>query len=480
MTYRSNNLPRSWLLALCFLACLVVASPCFAAAPTLETDASTTTLRITDGTSGDPVTFDDVWNWDDGGGSSGGDGDVPVDGGGTVKVNTFLTEIVANAVYTIQKNIDFGDGSTATFFKSLNEMIYFDDGKTFEVKSAATLQTGELSGSGDEEFGINGSRWRVANTSNWNIIGFGSTTAELDIYASTLELAGADHVRISAGVSRFKSSTVLLNMSDGREFFFQSTVDSLFMNRVFLSGGSRVQFNITPDEFLSVHRHNGTIRVVASVTLINLLLTNTNVLQGSNAADRTFTLINPTFSADVQIFNATAKIIHQEPVNLTVHDRDGNALENATVSMTSFGNIVSDDSGTTFYRCIVDHTAGTFATDVSAGKWTLTTAANAALAGVDGTSQNGEWITGIDYGDAETVFSVSTDSGGDIAEQTVTYKQWVGTSEALLSESPHTITVNKAPFANIVKNNITLDAPITATLPEQVISNYPYPRARRR
>ena len=93
------------------------------AAPTLETNAAADTLRILAGTSGNPVTWNDVWDWDDGTGSSGGDGDVPKDGGGTAKVSTFMTETVADAVYLILKDVDFGDGSTSTYFRSVWEMV---------------------------------------------------------------------------------------------------------------------------------------------------------------------------------------------------------------------------------------------------------------------------------------------------------------------------------------------------------------------
>ena len=124
------------------------------------------TLRIIDGTSGDPVTWNDVWDWDDGGGSSGGDGDIPKDGGGTAKVNTFMTEIVANAVYQILKDIQFGVFGDSSYFQSKNEMVYFADDKDFTAASAATLKLGELVG----DWGIDGSFWSVGPNATMNII----------------------------------------------------------------------------------------------------------------------------------------------------------------------------------------------------------------------------------------------------------------------------------------------------------------------
>ena len=69
------------------------------AAPTLETNAAADTLRILAGTSGNPVTWNDVWEW----GAGGGAGLVPKDGGGTARVDTFMTETVADVVYLILK-----------------------------------------------------------------------------------------------------------------------------------------------------------------------------------------------------------------------------------------------------------------------------------------------------------------------------------------------------------------------------------------
>lgn len=58
------------------------------------------------------------------------------------------------------------------------------------------------------------------------------------------------------------------------------------------------------------------------------------------------------------------------------------------------------------------------------------------------------------------IFSVSTDANGDIVEQTITYKQWAGTSETLTTYSPHKFTISKAGYQTLVLENITVDHPI--------------------
>ncbi|GAF92704.1 unnamed protein product, partial [marine sediment metagenome] len=63
-------------------------------------------------------------------------------------------------------------------------------------------------------------------------------------------------------------------------------------------------------------------------------------------------------------------------------------------------------------------------------------------------------VTCTDQFSAE-VFSVTTDGNGDIAEQTITYKQWAGTSETLTTYSPHVFTVSKAGYETLVMEAIT-------------------------
>ena len=58
------------------------------------------------------------------------------------------------------------------------------------------------------------------------------------------------------------------------------------------------------------------------------------------------------------------------------------------------------------------------------------------------------------------MFSVLTDANGDIAEQTIDYKQWVGTSETLTTFSPHTFTFTHPNYPTYTINNATVSSPI--------------------
>lgn len=405
--------------------------------PTLETDSGALELRIADGIEANSVAFDNVWHWPDG--VSAGDGDVPKDGGGTVKVSTFLTEIIAGAVYIIHKNLAFGDGSTSSYFTSLNEMIYFEDGNVFAVKSAATLQLGELSGGN----GINGSCWFVNSGSDLSMID--SATAIFNMYGSTLSVDSSGNYRT--------------------RFYYGEWVDSLFvhsnishfwyivMNNCIIQSPARVEIDGAVQlSKTKVYTEEMTAFIV-DITLEEIEMSGFApiVRQGD---DHTFTLVNLKGSFPSPLIgDPSGVIIEQYTVNIHIGDSSGSDLQGATVVMESYGNVVKNAS--TFYRCLIDHTAGTFATDLSAGKWIVTTSEIAAKAGVTGVdAKTGLWTTGADYIKAETLFSEVTDASGDISQQTENYKRWKGTSVVLGSYAPDIFTISKDLFTTSVQELI--------------------------
>jgi len=425
-------------LTFCLLFVLALQARAWAAV-VVTFDVPTTTIQVTGGTSGAPATWEDVYQAD-------------VAGGWGV-----VERVAQDAMYRTTASLNIGDGSTATHFTSLNEMVYFEDGYGFKPTAAATLQLGEKSG----DWGINGSTWRT-NTAGIIARYTGST---LLIYGSTLRTGGGTLAYDYATLEVLNS--IISTVGDADVALASSDATSVVLKKVYVSG---CQALLAKDgatvEDLHIH---------ASETNVGLYCTGNATISGINvtgaptyeyrAWDNTLTLVDPdTSGTSVLIGHADGVIIEQYTVNIHVNDKDGANLATATVACTSFGNIVSNDAGATFFRCIVDHTAGTFATDVSAGKWELTTAANAALAGVTGAAQKGAWVTGIAYVAAAQQFSVATDANGDIAEQTVDYKKWIGTSEVLMSYSPHTFTVTKAGHPTSTWENVTIDAPIQQTI----------------
>ena len=218
------------------------------------------------------------------------------------------------------------------------------------------------------------------------------------------------------------------------------------LKKVYVNNTEKLTVAQQPTDFSDVHYHSNLYGVYSNVdvSLNKVLMTSIGsyeVRQTQSGAIRTINTIDPINAlTNVQILYKDHIINEQYTCNIHVADEDGADLAGALIACTTFGNVVSNDAGSTFYKCIVGHTSGVFADDLAAGKWELTTAAYAALAGCTGAAANGAWITGIAYVASASEFSVATDSGGDITEQTIDYKKWIGTSAALLTYSPHTFT----------------------------------------
>lgn len=362
------------------------------AAPTLEINAGGQ-LEITEGTSGDPVTWNDVWDWDDGGGSSGGDGDIPIDGGGTAKVNTYITEIVADAVYLILGSVFIGDGSTSTYFVSVGEMVYFVDDIHFQTVTAATTVIGEIT-SGEV---TNASMW------SWNPLSSGVATRMVNggaifLYGTTIINRGTGNFFFQAGEATLNRVTFI----GGGAFYWRCPVTA---NDVLISDLSYFILSFIPVEFTRVHLNSlGNYMGVESDSVTNGLK-----------------ITNPSGDALSISSNISLDAVDNDPTG---------PLDIADVAM---------GSGTGEYNEI--YTCNIHVTDK------------------DGADLEGVTILCEDEADA-TVFSVSTDAGGDIAEQQITYKRKTNDGGTVITTfSPHkfTYTVGGIGFE---MENVTVDSPI--------------------
>lgn len=376
------------------------------AAPTLETNAAANILRIISGTSGDPVTWNDVWDWDDGGGSSGGDGDVPKDEGGTVKVNTFMTEHVADELYQILENIQFGNAANTTYFVSKNEAVYFDDDKGIKIKALATLRLG----ASESGFSVDGAYWsfKPSSTGSWNwIIPDSGSASFLEVYASKFVSRSNNEIVVRGGDNVFENSILSSTGTKGWNFtHLQNSIS--FNDMTFEGSASGLLLKISPTSAADLRIHNITtygLEIWASCTLKDVWFSDIGVYDVFTFNDGTvLTLKDPkNFPASPAVVigsppaNSSA-IIEQYTCNIHVVDKDGTALESATI------------------LC-------------------------------------------VDQTDTEE-FSVSTDANGDIAEQTIDYRKWATSLETLTSYSPHKFTISKAGYETLELDAIIVDAPI--------------------
>jgi len=375
------------------------------AAPTLETNAAADTLRILSGTPGDPVTWNDVWDWDDGGGSFGGAGDVPKDGGGTAKVNTFMTETIADGVYLILKNIQFGDDVTPSYFQSKNEMVYFNIDCLFAVNDNAILTLGEKDG----DYGINGSFWSIQYT-----------TASMYVYHTMNMYASRLHLREDSSYCSFyvdEDVCEFINVqlsgtgttSSTMQFRFRGsnlTLKKVYSNNLY--SGFRLHTN--PAIFEECHSH----KTAAGGAIY---ASGNEEMTASEARMTSVGVGSPSARSD-------------NLARLNVIDIKGDV---GTVYIYSDGGWIKEQ-----YTCNV-HIANKDGADL-------------AGVAVDCEDTNGDavWAAG----------TIVTDAAGDIAEQVITYKKWEGTDETLTEYSPHKFTISKAGYETLVLDNITIDSPI--------------------
>lgn len=110
-------------------------------------------VTVTAGTSGSPADFPSMQDWDDVGANPATDPEQA----------TIFSEDVFVRLWT---GIDFGNGSTATYFASENEFIFIDSFSqdpitSWVVTNNATLRLGKLDVQTQDSYPINGSSWVV-------------------------------------------------------------------------------------------------------------------------------------------------------------------------------------------------------------------------------------------------------------------------------------------------------------------------------
>lgn len=328
------------------------------AVPTLETNGDADVLRITDGTSGDPVTWDDVWNW----GAGSGAGLVPKDGGGDARVDTFMTEITADAIYTIEKKVQFGNSSDATYFQSANESV-----DLAELPNCVALATCVIGKASNTEYSKNGSRWSFPGA------GFSAqfpTTGDLEIYGSQIRITGnywslcpdvsGGAVKIRQSIFDITNQTVTV-----RAGCSDLDVDGLYV-------ADALTIRVVPSYFDNVHVEalyspGFAITAVggAVITVPNLNITNpaSPDIYVSNAK---MVLVNPKFTIiNPRNVSAPDTITHQVTCNIHVADKDGTNLEGVAV-------LCEDNTETEVFDELTDANGDIAEQVITYKKWTTT------------------------------------------------------------------------------------------------------------
>jgi hypothetical protein len=348
-----------------------------------------------------------------GGGTVWGDGTIAV----TQDIFGVIWEYAADSQYKIDCNVDFGDGATTTYFQSTNEQVYFEDDYEFTVKTAATLELGDLVG----DWGVDGSMWSVGPDATMNIIVSGQT-GKFYMYASTLKIRTDYAVYWYTGAVDIRNS-ILSHFAVGAnssDFIFQSSLTSLILNNVYFNTCEYVGISATPTIMNSVHVHNAywNCLTTANVTLTDILSTSASNKDYYVNGAYTQTTVDQQGDDDelVVIDNSDGFRIKQFTANIHVTDKDGADLAGVTVVCESFGNVVLVSG--TYYKCIVNHVGtGIFADDLSSGKWEVTTDAAAQFAVT--------WVQSMAYWKSAVEFSEESNSVGYVGTELVTNGDFV-------------------------------------------------------
>ncbi len=295
--------------------------------------------------------------------------------------------------------IDFGDNSTSGHFTSTREQVAFNTSSVFFVRTNQTLQLGVLYGS----YGINGSMWSLDHTTDSFVI---LSAGTMLVYASLFDCKALTYRLFANGILTIKNSIwqharydVGGSWKSRTEFLSSSTLD---WEDVYFNNFDVVTLNVSPTaDNVQIHRSY----------------------------------------AGVNVQSVTANISGMKFSSLQVEDI-------TTWGATAVANLIDLLQGVSVVRHVHD----------GAEAWEKYTC-NIHVTDRDGTDLQSVTVACEDK-DMTSVFSVSTDASGDIAEQTISYRKWIDTTETLTTFSPHKFTISKAGYETLILEAITVNSPI--------------------
>lgn len=331
-----------------------------------------------------------------------------------------------NGQYRIDCILNIGDASTATYLTTKTENIVFPTLRPY-VLANATFQMGELDAVLSK--GQNGSEIRAvwldaAEFCNGGTVYlYSSKVCQLGTAWANTEIVDNNGSTLIAKDSIIESSDASA-LRFGRNGSVTTNLDNVIINLknpdawvVGFGPGSHTLSGLIIHQQGNVGSYTPTgiaaVDVYATINLVNPLIivrsgmAHFGTIQWDRHALTTFNFINPNLEGaspicDNKVYDATGSY---DPItnlqyycDIHVADKDGVNLASATV-------LCQDAS-------------------------------------------------------ANTVFSVSTDANGNITQQTITYKSWVGDADVLTTYSPHKFTISKAGYQALVLDAITVDHPV--------------------
>lgn len=195
-------------------------------------------ITITGGTESSPITWSDVY------------ADASVS-------SSEVDECVTDAMYIIDCNVAFGDGTTETHFLSENDSVYFNDDYWFTVKSNSNLSIGTTVASG---YSTGSAVWsfNFDGSYNANEIMPTNTTGNLRINGSLISIrnTNANYYLISGSSVVIQNSVINSSgKTTGGYFYFIRT--NWTIKDVYISDSKTgIKFDNTPVSAETVWIHN--------------------------------------------------------------------------------------------------------------------------------------------------------------------------------------------------------------------------------
>lgn len=343
------------------------------------------------------ITDIDVEDVGDGSGTAAADGTLQV----TQPQWGVIWDYGNGCQYQVDASLVIGNGSTSTYFTSLNEMVYISDGVGFGAVTAnATLSMGEE----HNTWGRKGSFLSMKDGGGHVYLVNGGN---LNVYASHIHSRSGNYTYIT-GNNVVVNKSILTHEYDtvgSNATYLWFTITTLTINGLYLANTKGLWMYDSPDTCDDMHLHDCASGVYANLSGATITMQNARITDFSTSDwqaghdNQIINTIDPKAPVTTPQINKVTGVINERyTINVHVVDKDGAVLQTVAV-------LCEDDA------------------------------------------------------DAD-IFDVTTDASGDIAEQTITTRSWSGTAETLDNNNPFKFTLSKAGYETLILENVTVDTPI--------------------
>lgn len=287
-------------------------------------NAGTNIITITGYTSGTPCTFLDIYNAD-------------VAGGWGVVTRQCLNQ------YCIDAKIDFGDGSTATYFADINKMIIIPHGYSsvawvWTVKNNTNVRLGTLIDATTKTTRDGCIIISIDTTSGTYGVFYGEdgSNRTLELYNTRIDLPYIPSTANRYSIRQFSGTTKIYNFVSLSQGYYLQNAD---IYDVVMGTGKYALERMVNCTFDRLFLHNCTTAALlaydSGINVKNVIAkNNTNLFRDYHSATDSY-LIN--VDSDAWTFNFinayTAKVYRQYKFDLKVIDKDNAAINGATVKI---------------------------------------------------------------------------------------------------------------------------------------------------